>query len=288
MSFWSKIKSKAKVVIGAVALAVAGAGAGYFMWEKIGYDGNIQEFSTPLDRAIFVGDTGQPGLIRDAMVQAIGAYGPNYLTLVGDVGYPSGVHNDPDFNVFIGPFLGPWKVNLLGGNHTQYSASKSERNYLAANSDRLGAEFGNYYRGEIYSNVCLGFAESTVYDVRISEPGMLGRQEKFLRRFFDDPRCAKKLRILTAHHTVYTYGPHMNDTRDDWREFVLSLPIQFLVSGHDHLIAYSVHRGKEFLVAGSGSKISKCREQPNPPGFCISKPGYWKFENNAFQPVVVE
>lgn len=278
----SKFKDKFKMGLGAVVASILGATALY--WSLAFYDyGKLTEvFEKDLDNMVFTADTGQPGSVRDKVISIINKLKPTKLILGGDTSYPTGTTSMELFKRDIVPFMAPEReVDVIGSNHQVYDLKKKQRDWLAENADRLGVKFKNYYRGEAYKNICLGYVDSSPYDVLVGKPKIIADQEKYIRKFFNSDNCLGKPKYLIAHHTVYTYGPHAKDTKKAWQEFVESLEIDGLISGHDHLLAYTHVNGKHYYVVGPGSKLSECLKDTR-MGTCLSAPGVLLLKNNTF------
>lgn len=315
---FKKIKKTTLVIIGVVSLAAIKGGA-YWVNERKGYEINTAVINEELNDAIFIGDTGESTDERDKVLELIKKDDPAHIFLLGDLGYPNGVKDQEEFDKWIKPFIankslsvafylkgrevipyikGSWELECVLGNHDSYATNTNERNWLALNADKNGCKFGNYYRGQIYSNVCLGLMDTTIYDIEkilktaskvnpekkddlIEVQDKIRRQESYFRTFFDDSRCIGKQAYLAGHHTILTYGPHRNDGNPNFAQYVLSLPINKYISGHDHLLARSFSANIEFIVSGSGANLSKCKSSPA-VGFCQSKIGYFIFRNGNF------
>jgi len=276
MSFWKKLKGKAEIVLGTAALAICGAGA-YWAYEVRGFEVNVTRVASPLERAVFVGDTGENRVERVRLIEGIRGFNPQFVFLLGDLGYPTGISGPQDFAENINPFLNSlWTTVCILGNHDSLSLNREERNWMAANSDTYGCSFKNYYRAFTFPNACVISMDSTVYSVA-KEPGILSNQEKFIRKAVK--LCERKTTYLLAHHNRVGFSNHRSDISWDYKGFLDSLPAQVtVIHGHEHLAASYIKNGKQYYTFGSGSKKSPCKHPPE-SGTCVSKFGFGALEN---------
>lgn len=281
--FFKSIKKKWKAVFGTVstALLIGGASA-YWVAEKKGFEENITKLSIDLGSSIFIGDTGESSNERDAVLKMVEQGGRvDNIFLLGDLGYPNGTKNQDEFNEWIKPFLSlAEKVHCILGNHDSIARNKEERAWLALNADKNGCIFGNYYRGISYSDWCVGIIDSAIYDT-LKEIGMQERQENFIKKFFTSNYCTNKKTMLLNHHTVYTYGSHMRDGNKDHNNFVKSLEADFVISGHDHLLALTKVGKTTYIVSGAGAKLDECKKKEDEN--CWEKNGYFIYDQGKFK-----
>ena len=283
--FFKKLKYKWKLITGVVTtvLMVGGASA-YWVAEVKGFEVNITKFDSPLGRSIFIGDTGEVSEERDNLIQNIKQSGkPENIFILGDLGYPSGVRNQKEFDKWLKHYLSlAQSVHCILGNHDSYSKNKEERAWLALNADKNGCIFKNYYRGLVYQDWCLGIIDSAIYDT-LKDHDMQERQEAFVKKFFASEYCQNKKTALLNHHTVYTYGSHMRDGNQDHNNFVKSLNVDYVISGHDHLLAFTRVGKTAYIVSGSGAKLDECKKREGEN--CWEKNGYFDYENGVFKRV---
>ena len=287
---FKSIKSKFRIGRGHPFLFLLGASTafGYWSYERRGYENNITELNRHFDRVVFIGDTGEKSDIRERVIEKIFELNPTEIYLMGDLCYDDGCNSLKDFQENIKPFLKEGvETHCILGNHDHYGANKKEREWMAANSDKYGCKFENYYKGRIYTNACIAAYDSTVY-YEGKEPNILKYQEEFLLKFIKDKRCEGKLFLLTGHHNIWGMGGHINDINRSHYDFVLKLRKMAknfkYIHGHEHLMA---NYSGNIYTFGSGAKIDACERQPT-KGFCYEKNGFGWFENDLMMPIVVE
>lgn len=300
MKIFKKLKQYWKVSGAILSFIICGGAASYWAFEVVDYNKNVTIYDANLDRAIFIGDIGEDSEERDNVLVELTSRSPRHIFLLGDLGYPNGVKDQREFDKWIKPYisqLGDVETNCILGNHDSYALNKKERDWLALNADKNGCTFKNYYRAQVYQNACVGILDSTIYDMvkyaKMSKKDKdveeletkRERQEQFIRKFFSDKFCDSKIKILLGHHTVITYGPHYKDGDANFANFILSLPVNYYVSGHDHILAKTISYGKNratFLVSGAGAKKDKCKVTPDlDKGYCHANLGFFEFDMNV-------
>lgn len=287
MSLWKKIKGKAKIGLGAVALAVFGASASWWAHEKIGYERSVHVFNERLDKVVYGGDGGKSTPQRIGVVKSIRQYGPKKVRLLGDLCYDIGCVNEATYQEHVAvPFgdFGPGhsETLLIGGNHSAYSLKASERGYLLKKFERgpIGkVRFDNYYGLHVYYNACEVYFESTSYDVRLGDPDMQKRQEKFVCMALGDVRCDGKLKIVLTHQAAVGKGPRGNTKSSDYRDFdkrCIQEKADYVLSGHEHSTIYSGTHGRaRYFIAGALAKLT------------VGKPGYLTLDDGRISEVFV-
>lgn len=289
------LKEKLKIGLGHLRIAVFGDvdGWGESRWESEvrGYEKNIHKEFGKLDRAVFGGDSGQPGEVRDAVVNALRHYKPRHIFLLGDIGYPVGITCEEEFDAMLArPFgdLGPQHIStdVIDGNHDAYG-QKKERAFLAR---RLKTPAGkirrrNFYGASVYDNALVVWFDSSVYDVILGDPEIQDRQETFVERVMQDVRFKDLTKIVLAHHGVYSHGGHGDTNSRDYRKFfnrAFNDHECVMVTGHDHLIDFYGQVGKCVLItSGSMSKLK-------PHGDFEAHPGFVTFEDGSWSAVVAD
>lgn len=281
MSFWSKVKDKWKVGVGAVSLAVLGAAGGYWAYEKIGYEGNVHVFNERLNHVVYGGDGGLDTPQRAGIVKSIAAYAPKKVRLLGDLTYPIGTRSEADYIAHIAvPFgdFGPQHTEtlLVMGNHGFYSAKESERHFLQKKfqSGPVGkVRFDNYYGMNVYYNACEIYYESTIYDVKVGDPDIQKRQEEFVCKAVNDPRCVGKTMIAITHQAAIGKGPRGNTKSGDYMSFdenCLRNKVDYVLSGHEHTTLYSGMYGRtQYFIAGALAKLT------------VGSPGYLTLDDGV-------
>lgn len=285
---FKKLKYKLRLAIGAIgaALMIGGASA-YWIAERKGFENNITVYDKVLGPSVFIGDVGETTEARDILINQIkSGWRTENIFLLGDLGYPDGVKNLKEFTKWVRPYL-PLadKVHCILGNHDSYASNEKERGWLALNADKNGCVFGNYYKGLSYSDWCIGIIDSAIYDT-LKDHEMQDRQEQFIKRFFNSHFCENKKTMLLNHHTVYTYGSHMRDGNRDHNNFIKGLNVDYVISGHDHLLAQTTVGKTTYIVSGAGAKLDECKEKKGIN--CWEKNGYFEYFNGEFERVEIK
>lgn len=284
---FSGLKDKLKIGIGAIRLAVFGDtkwGERHWNLEKRGYDQNIFVEEDTFDNAVFGGDSGKCGPQRDAVMEALRAEGLERMIALGDLGYPDGVKDEAEYKLHISGLyadLGPnhKSSDLVDGNHDEYG-SRSERAFL--NKKLFTGSDGkirkpNFYWARVYNNVMIVAFDSTVYDVKIGDPEIQERQEKFVHKVLRDSRFKHLYKIVIAHAGIYSRGSHgKTHSKDHEKFFKRSIMGQAhaMVCGHDHLIDfYGLVGDTEIWTSGAMSKIKDGEKLKARPGYVLFKAG---------------
>ncbi len=281
---FKKIKKYLKVGIGAIVLTIAGAK--FYDYSINDYARIVDVYSHEFTNVLFVGDTGEIGAGREKVIQEIKKINPEQVFILGDEAYPDGVHNENDFKKFVAPFLGDWKTHCVTGNHSLYGVKKENVLFMPKNSDRLGCKFVNFYRGEIYSNVCLLIIDSSSFDVKNNDE-FLEKQEKFSHRFLENNLCKDKKKILAYHHVYFGQANHEGWGNKKLVKFLDELDFDIAFQGHEHVLAFYKTKNKEFYTSGAGSKLSECKKDFVFKGnWCESKLGFFVFRNNQIETIL--
>lgn len=276
MSFWKDIKSKIKMAVGAVGVTILGASAAYWAYERQGYSGNVYDYGDEvLDHVVYGGDNGIVTAQRAGILSSIRAYAPKKIRLLGDLGYPSGLHSQKDEDLHVTPFsVLAEETDMVLGNHSFYGISGErhfiQKKYSAGPVD--GKRWDNYYTLKIYKNACEIKWESTTADVKLGDPEIQKRQEKFVCKAAVEPRCAGKIMIGLTHQAAIGRGYRGNTNSSDYMEFdekCIRNNFDYVLSGHDHVQVYSgKFRRAHYIISGVLAKS----EGPFP--------GYLTLDNN--------
>jgi hypothetical protein len=286
------IGGKIKIALGHIRLAVFGDtkwGESHWKDEVKGYAVNCFREDRALDNAAFGGDHGQLGPQRDWIIRQLQRMSVRAMFLIGDHRYPDGVKTKKHFRDYIEiPFgdLGPQHIStdLVDGNHEAYGGKK-ERQLLAdllLLKDHGRIRRPNFYWARAYTNALVVAFDSTVYEVKIGDPEIQARQERFVHNVLRDPQMKRKTVIVIAHRSPYSFGSHGHTSSDDFREFFhrsIAGVAQFYVAGHDHYSDMIDHvsgvdlKGTRIFIAGAMSKIKNGGAIKAVPGFAFFKDG---------------
>jgi len=278
------MKDKILMAVGAIALALFGAFGWYWNKEVRPYNENVLSYNIDAGTIVAVGDTGEVGKPRDHVRSLIKKECPHIILGLGDISYPDGVNSREEFNRDVDAFYNDicpkhFASLIVSGNHESYHTDKEKRDWLAGFMFPMKV-FGNivmpnYYYGVVFNNVCFLALESTVYDVKLGDPDIQDRMEKFAIRFLKDERCLGKKKIAFAHHPIYSSGEHGDATDKDYKAFyntVLKGNVDYFLAGHDHNVSIERNEaGTQHAVSGSGAKLRPCQKNKSN---CISKNGY--------------
>lgn len=284
-----KILSALAVVVGAASFWAFGGSARYYKGE---IRGPATIYITEKATKVFIGDTGEnteqrveilKSLVRDCNESTNGFY----LFMLGDYGYPKGVNNDSGYLEHIEPFTNLCENHILTfgipGNHEKYKLFPNA--YMAKRFH--GKEFihdgafvqENYYyklveQGEMsetgYLQNCYFLIDSSPWDSPF-QSGIKDRITAWLK--FESKECDEK--NLLSHH--YFFSSSDRKPSSAWLRFyenvIVPLGFKRVISGHDHLIHYTVRNEIEHYISGMGAKTTK-----NPVGYLKSSFGKYEFK----------
>jgi hypothetical protein len=276
-----------ELTVGVVSF-VLGCG-GLYKLERKNYEDVVQEHNAPLMRAAFFGDSGAISSERDQFIRLLDSLDPERIFMLGDQEYPTGIRTLKGFtDHVVSPFYRPGRnVDMAGGNHDGYE--RQNRDFLIE-IGRFGEYpwfgYDHYYKGQIWSNVCIFTADTAVYDSwfplpqnsiwkriwgRITgEETIVDRQEKHAKMFFADDRCRYKSRIWAGHHPIYSSGGGHGDRAEEfdvgkdrlWRFYQEQLKgtVDWYIAAHDHVTSRELcEEGTcHFVVGYTTNKTPEC------------------------------
>lgn len=273
-----KILSALAVVVGAASFWAFGGSPKY-------YQNEIKNPATIYIKRgaekVFIGDTGKNTEQRVDILKSLAkdckaATNGFYIFILGDYGYPKGVNNDSEYLEHIEPFTNLCENHIatfgIPGNHEKYKIFPNA--YMAkrfhGKGDATDGEFDQenyYYKIEEFAemteygrkNICFFLVDSSPWDSPFSS-GIKDRITAWLKEQSSD--CDEK--NLLAHH--YFYSSSDRKPSKAWlrlyKNVVVPLGFKRVITGHDHLIHYTVKDEIEHYVSGMGSKTTK-----NPVGY---------------------
>lgn len=244
---------------------------------------------------VFIGDTGKNTPQREDILKSLKKTceeSPNgfYLFLLGDYGYDDGVNNDKDYGEFIEPFLNLCEFHILTfgvpGNHEKYKIFPN--GYMAKKFHGKGgvSEDGfvqeNYYyllTEESYSTLmadnqihqqCFFLVDSSPWD-RPFQSDFKDRIIAWIKG--ESKNCIEK--NLLSHH--YFFSSSKRKASSAWKRVyenvIVPLIFSRVISGHDHLIHYTVKDEIEHFISGMGAKTTK-----NPVGYLVATGNRYEFK----------
>lgn len=273
-----KILSAIVVVVGAASFWAFGGSPKY-------YQNEIREPMTVYIEKnatkVFIGDTGKDSPQRDAILDSLKKdceESPNgfYLFILGDYGYPKGINSDKEFSEHVEPFLSLCEnhISTLGipGNHEKYKIFPN--GYMAKRFHGKVPPvevWGGFIQENYYYKVqeislddkeigdCFLLVDSSPWDSPFSS-GIKDRITAWIKE--ESKTC--EVKNFLSHH--YFFSSSERKPSKTWFRFyervVRALGFKRVISGHDHLIHYTVKDEIEHYISGMGSKTTK-----NPVGY---------------------
>lgn len=240
---------------------------------------------------VFIGDTGKDTQQREEIIKSLKRTcqeSPKgfYLFLLGDYGYDDGVNNDRDYREFIEPFLNLCEFHILTiavpGNHEKYKIfpngymakrfhgrkGQTDDGFIQENYYYMVTEGGSLE--EKYYNKCYLLVDSSPWD----RPFSSEFKDRIIAwiKSASEP-CFEK--NLLSHHYFFSSTKRM--ASDAWKRVYenVIVPLRFkrVISGHDHLIYYTVKNEIEHYISGMGSKTTK-----NPVGYLVASGNRYEFK----------
>lgn len=281
MSFWSGIKNKVKIGVGAAGFFLFGWASwwGYTEYNAQDYNKYVRVYEREMKQPCFIGDTGLNNDPRNRLIEKM-KNDCHDVFILGDLIYPVGLRDERDKQFFtkFAPFL-KFNTHVVLGNHERYSIRQTQIWTILANQHDF--YFPNHFWGVVYEDACvLGF-ESAIYTTIIK--GEIEKdQNQFIKTFIADERCEGKDTYAISHHPYKSSGKHGNADGRLKKMFksLLIGKVDFAIAGHDHnLTDEGTHQSTRVLVSGSGAKLRDCGDT-NTSAKCYQKHGYIKIKDS--------
>jgi hypothetical protein len=244
--------------------------------DMAGLGGNVVRF-------VAVGDVGKGNdgqrEVAAAIAQKCATAGCDFVQLLGDNIYPSGVSSTTDSaweTIFVQPYAAinlPFWVVLgnhdYGGNGAGYEfgKGKNEVDYtLVSTKWKLPSAYWHRVAG--------GLVEMIGLDTNMQMYGMDGQQKSDVRGWL--AVSTAKWKIVFGHHPYLSNGPHGNAGAYDglplvpvtnganvksFLDDVVCGKADVYISGHDHVIEWMTEtcQGTELITAGTGAESTELK-----------------------------
>jgi 3',5'-cyclic AMP phosphodiesterase CpdA len=230
------------------------------------------------EKLCFLGDMGTGSEEQQRVARALIQEGCDSVHFLGDLIYPAGIRHaaDPEAEEKFLRFyrdLAPTPVYLIMGNH-DYRGSVPAWQELAQTLSWL--HFPERFYLLRAGDLCLLHLDSNLYKLPWHWGEAL-KQTRWLRRTLADPTGCRTT-IALSHHPYRSRGHHGNAS-GLWRwilDWLVIGKVDFLISGHDHILSDEGMSGKTRLLVSGAAGNSSAAETP----------GYVIIENGETGPAV--
>lgn len=230
-----------------------------------------------------IGDFGEKTPLRDDMISAIHSFkhGADAILALGDNFYDRGVvsADDPRWKEWRDAFrpTSPWLAVLgnhdyLGDIHAQINRTKGDNWFMSA---RFYDKSFPFEDGGGVHVVCLDTFELSPMESAANSFGMGMSVEEWGRIEFRPSiqlewldqvlsRSQMTWKVVIGHYPIYSCGIH----GDNSELIAILLPIlkrhsvDFYISGHDHNLSHFKEDDTQFIVSGTGSRLTHSHPKP--------------------------
>lgn len=247
---------------------------------------------------VAIGDTGEGNDVQHQVAQAIAAKcaadGCDFVVLLGDNFYPSGVSSvdDPQWQTsFEQPYAGvnvPFYAAL--GNHDYGGDGAGHEFWKGPVQVEYAAQSSKFRMPDLFYAFALGPLGFVVLDTNM----MMYEQDDDQRGWYADAVAAlgTTWTVVVGHHPYRSNGPHGNAGNYEgfsWlpvasgkgvKKFfdeILCGSADLYISGHDHSRQWLTDRwcGTELIVSGAGAKHTELDPDRNPFNFQSIDEGFF-------------